>query len=62
MALPFQEFVMTLPMFVTGNRSLALFRAASVLCRASLGLFVHALAHPGRLASVSRSTGRVIPR
>ena len=53
---------MTLPMLATKSRAQPHFRAALVLFRASLGLFVHAFAHPGRCAGINRATGRVAPR
>ncbi|MEP7214667.1 MAG: hypothetical protein ABI782_00350 [Anaerolineaceae bacterium] len=53
---------MTLPLFASPPRALPRFRAVRVLLRASFGLFVHALAHPGRRASICRATGRVAPR
>lgn len=53
---------MTLPIFANQTSALPHLRAARILLRASLGLFVHALAHPGRPASISRASGKVAPR
>jgi len=53
---------MTLPLVAIQPRPMPHFRAVCVLLRASLGLFVHAFAHPGRRAAINRLSGRVVPR
>lgn len=53
---------MTLPIFADQTSVPPHLPAALTLMRATLGLFVHALAHPGRPATISRTSGKVTSR
>lgn len=37
-------------------------RAASIICRTTVGLLVHAITQPGRPAAINRTTGKVAAR
>ncbi|MEO6397637.1 MAG: hypothetical protein ABIP13_04140 [Tepidiformaceae bacterium] len=53
---------MTLPIYASETHPYPHLRAARVLLVAALGLFAHAITHPGQPASISRASGRVAPR